>query len=388
MLVLDNSQHSLNGDFPPTRLQAQADSVFQIMGAKCRSHPENEVGLMVMAGKGPEVLVTFTQDEGKLVAALHGVKSTGEADLVTGIQVAQLALKHRQNKNQRQRIIVFVGSPVKESQASLVKLGKKLKKNNVALDIVSFGTPDVDLSIPSASSSSSAALSPPESNDTKLSALVDATSSSDNSHFLSVEPGPYLLSEKIAQSAILRPAGADEEMGGAGGGEGAADQFGVDPNLDPELAMALRMSLEEERARQAAATAATSTSAAAALEPVPEGVSTQITDPTPATEPKGAHLTSAPATTDADVMRSSGPFRGDEDQGMQVGGVGEHAKDDEGADEGLRRAGEEGDVEMGGLPGVDDTVDGDEEDDIARAIALSMQDAEGAGDEDKQDEGQ
>lgn len=30
-------------------------------------------------------------------------------NIVAGIQVAQLALKHRQNKNQRQRIIVFAG---------------------------------------------------------------------------------------------------------------------------------------------------------------------------------------------------------------------------------------------------------------------------------------
>lgn len=349
----------------------------------------------------------------------------------------------------------FTRSRPRSQSASLFQLGKKLKKNNVALDIVSFGTPDVDLTIPSASSSSSTSTSAPaapETNDTKLSALVEATSSSDNSHFLSVEPGPYLLSEKIAQSAILRPEGADDEMGGAGGGGGgAADEFGVDPNLDPELAMvspgrflrfprcarpcvankpwcragpvltdmlscsqALRMSLEEERARQAAATAATSTSAAAALEPVPEGVSTQITDPTPATEPTGARLTSAAETTDADVMRQGGPFRGgDGDEAMvQVGGEGEHAADDDDADlrralELSRAAGDEGaesdDVEMGGLPGVDDTVDGDEEDDIARAsaslslslslcicacspwadslcvgaVALSMQDAEG-----------
>lgn len=34
----------------------------------------------------------------------------------------QLALKHRQNKNQRQRIIVLVCSPVKDSQAALVKV--------------------------------------------------------------------------------------------------------------------------------------------------------------------------------------------------------------------------------------------------------------------------
>lgn len=30
-------------------------------------------------------------------------------NIAAGIQVAQLALKHRQNKNQRQRIIVFAG---------------------------------------------------------------------------------------------------------------------------------------------------------------------------------------------------------------------------------------------------------------------------------------
>jgi 26S proteasome regulatory subunit N10 len=34
---------------------------------------------------------------------------------------------------------VFVASPVAEDEASLVKLGKKLKKNNVAVDIINFG---------------------------------------------------------------------------------------------------------------------------------------------------------------------------------------------------------------------------------------------------------
>jgi len=44
------------------------------------------------------------------------------------------------------------------------------------------------------------------------------------------------------QSAVLRPeGGGDDEMGGAGGGAGGnADEFGVDPNLDPELAMVRR----------------------------------------------------------------------------------------------------------------------------------------------------
>ena len=43
-----------------SRLQAQSDSVFRIFGAKCRAHPENEVGLMVMGGKGSVVHLLST----------------------------------------------------------------------------------------------------------------------------------------------------------------------------------------------------------------------------------------------------------------------------------------------------------------------------------------
>ncbi|CAD6932322.1 unnamed protein product [Tilletia laevis] len=83
-------------------------------------------------GISPEVLVTLTQDVGKILTALHSSKIAGTSNLGTGINIAQLALKHRQNKNQRQRIIAFVGSTLEnESDSDLIKLGKKLKKNNV-----------------------------------------------------------------------------------------------------------------------------------------------------------------------------------------------------------------------------------------------------------------
>lgn len=47
------------------------------------------------------------------------------------------------------------------------------------------------------------------------------------------------------------PQGGGVAMGGDGGGEGF--EFGVDPATDPELALALRISMEEERRRQDAA---------------------------------------------------------------------------------------------------------------------------------------
>ena len=128
-----------NGDFAPSRLEAQQDAVNLLAGAKTQSNPENTVGLLSTAGRGVEVQVALTTDVGKILSLSHGIKIGGTASLTAGIQVAQLSLKHRQNKNQRQRIIVFVGSPVGEEEGALVKLGKKLKKNSVAVDIINFG---------------------------------------------------------------------------------------------------------------------------------------------------------------------------------------------------------------------------------------------------------
>lgn len=44
-----------------------------------------------------------------LIPFCIGLEMGGEINIAAAIQVAQLALKHRQNKHQQQRIIVFAG---------------------------------------------------------------------------------------------------------------------------------------------------------------------------------------------------------------------------------------------------------------------------------------
>ena len=106
---------------------------------------------------------------------------------MTGIQIAQLALKHRANKTQRQRIVVFVASPVQDQLEKLQDLGKKLKKNNVALDVVNISDHYENLD--------------------KLEALVNAANNNENSHILSIEPGTVLVSDALLGSPILQPEG-------------------------------------------------------------------------------------------------------------------------------------------------------------------------------------
>lgn len=245
MICMDNSDHTRNGDYGPTRFDAQQDAVNLVCGTKTNQHPENSVGLLTCAGDRVEVLLTPTSDLGRIISELSKVQQKGSSDFLRAIQTAQLALKHRQNKHQKQRIIAFVGSPVMASEKELEMLGKNLKKNSVSLDLISFGEV--------------------EENAGKLEKLLSAVSS-DTSHMIEVPVGPKLLSDVLLSSAIINPDG--ENMGTGGGGEGGDGfQFGINPNDDPELALALRISMEEERARQQQASPATEGAAAPEVAP-------------------------------------------------------------------------------------------------------------------------
>lgn len=162
-------------------------------------------------------------------------------------------------------------SPIKYDKKALEVIGKKLKKNNVTLDIVDFGESD-------------------DSKPEKLEALLAAANNNDSSHIVHVPPGPNALSDVLLRQVWViglkyipsicisivwftfkcslffnicsTPVISGDGNSGSGFAAAAAAasavgtnafDFGVDPNLDPELALALRVSMEEERARQEAA---------------------------------------------------------------------------------------------------------------------------------------
>ncbi|KAI1137025.1 26S proteasome non-ATPase regulatory subunit 4 [Hypoxylon sp. FL0543] len=237
MIIVDNSESSRNGDYQPSRFDAQADAINIIFESITQSNPESSVGLMSMGGKGPEVLSTLTTERGKLLEGLHRIrkKISGSAHLATGIQIASLALKHRQNKSQRQRIIAFVCSPVADDEKKLVSLAKKMKKGNIDIDFVIFG----DL----------------EDDDTqkKLEAFNNTVKTNENSHLVVIPPSGKLLSDQLITTPILLGEGAASGGGPMAEGGGDFGDFDFDPSADPELALALRMSMEEENARQAKA---------------------------------------------------------------------------------------------------------------------------------------
>jgi len=226
IICVDNSQFMRNGDFHPTRLQAQQDAVNLITHSKTRSNPENNVALMTLSDLS--VLVTLTTDTGKILAKLHQVTPAQEMRFISGLKIAHLCLKHRQGKNHKTRIIAFVGSPIDSDEKEVVKLAKKLKKEKVNIDVVSFGEDEENTDI--------------------LNKFITTINGKEGtgSHLVTIPPGPH-LSDALVSSPIVQ---GEDGMGG--GAPASGFEFGVNPDDDPELALALRVSMEEQRARQQA----------------------------------------------------------------------------------------------------------------------------------------
>lgn len=192
--------------------------------------------MMSMAGKRPEIFLTQTNDVGRLLSTISKMPIHGYIDLPRAVKIAQLSLKHRQNKNQKHRIIAFVGSPIEGFEDNdFKKLGKQLRKNDVAIDVVNFGHPE---NIP------------------LLTTLVENTNKNGNSHIIEINYGANIADTIITSPLVAYDMGGDMPASAEGGdqpatGASAGGQFaeygGIDPNIDPELAMAIRISLEEEK---------------------------------------------------------------------------------------------------------------------------------------------
>ena len=122
----------------------------------------------------------------------------------------QLALKHRQNKNHKTRIVLFVGSPLDADESTLVKVAKKLKKEKVNVDIVSFGEDEVcnvklgspirNVTFIHLSFSSECKV-----NADVLKKFIETVNGKDGtgSHLVTIPPGPH-LSDALISSAIMQ----------------------------------------------------------------------------------------------------------------------------------------------------------------------------------------
>ena len=232
ILCLDNSDWTRNGDYYPTRFQNQIEAGSFIIENLCSSNPENTIGIMTMAGKRVEILSSLTNKESNLLAAMTNIPLDGECDIESSLNIAILCLKHRINKNHKQRIILFIGSPLNSKKDNLIQIGRKLKKYNVALDIISFGNVDKNREL--------------------LNILYKEVNNCNNSYLLEVPIGLF-ITDSLLNSPIMNKnqTGYDQlGKGETGDAPGNNQSMGLS-QFEQDMSMALQMSLEETQKRKA-----------------------------------------------------------------------------------------------------------------------------------------
>lgn len=218
MILIDNSEPSRNGDILPNRFQAQMDAVSSLINYKTNQNVETSVGLMTTGGDNVQILVTPTSETSHLYSVFNKIQIRGDNKFAKALQIAQLALKHRVNKNQKERIIAFVASEIRENETEIVDICRKLRRNNTQIDLINISN---------------------NANVNMLKTIIDTVNVEDQSYLLNYDKqATETLNETVRKSPIMfNNATQNQQQGGFG------DEF------DDELQAVLRMSLEEEQKR-------------------------------------------------------------------------------------------------------------------------------------------
>lgn len=220
---------TINGDFQGTRWQTMKSTVDLICSRTIDSNIENSIGLISIKHKSTEIILNLSGKRRWNTSLSEAELNYGEGNIHidTAIRKARLALKHKKNPKQTRRIILLIASPIKTDKKTLVRIAKDLKKNKLSLDIICFG------------------VSKNDENRTveKLNEMVEACSRGHNCHFIHLEnEKKKTLRDVLIKSRILdKTENVRENFNQTERLDGFPN---IDPQTDPELYYAIRLSIE------------------------------------------------------------------------------------------------------------------------------------------------
>lgn len=126
---------------------------------------------------------------------------------------------------------MFVGSPIKHSEEELLAVGKKLKRNSIAVNIIAYGNLD--------------------DNRGKLDKFINLVNNNNNSTVVYVEPG-FAIVDSLFSSTLMSQNQDQMQVDNVGGAVGGGNQGGMVPQsqFDRDLQRAFELSAEEDRKRK------------------------------------------------------------------------------------------------------------------------------------------
>jgi 26S proteasome regulatory subunit N10 len=141
VILLDNTSSSIDGDFFPTRLEAQKLTVERYAQFLFGLDSMSQIAISTLSSTQYGVRASFTNSCTRLARVVPLISaSPGILQLVNGIQWAVLALKHSRSDILIKRIIAFVGAAHDVLTFGIAsEISDLLSSANVFLDIVVLG---------------------------------------------------------------------------------------------------------------------------------------------------------------------------------------------------------------------------------------------------------
>lgn len=138
VILLDNSARAIDGDFYPSRLEAQMVAAERLARYLFSLHQDTRVAIGTIGSQEFGIRLSFTSDMKRITAALKSIGHGGGVDIVKGVRSAFLALRHSQNIGPK-RILLFVGSPNEVTGEEATSLAREAAEKDIVIDVVVFG---------------------------------------------------------------------------------------------------------------------------------------------------------------------------------------------------------------------------------------------------------
>jgi 26S proteasome regulatory subunit N10 len=203
-VLIDNTHSSMDGDFYPTRLEAQKNTVERLAQYLFTLQPSSQLAIGTLCSSECGIRSSFTSCQLRISNSLRPVTSRcGVAQLSLGIHWSILAFHHCNQNISLKRILAFVGGDHDIlDEAIAVNLADQLLKEKVYIDIVVIG-----LDVPGV----------------KLLKKLIPTEVESKCHFLEVPNSDTVLSDNVLAS----PIGSGEESARVPLGDGAISDTDV-----------------------------------------------------------------------------------------------------------------------------------------------------------------
>jgi len=220
VLCLDNSQYSRNLDGTFTSRLDKLIRMSYLYYDHKMSVPNNSIGLVTMGGEQPKVLQTLTNESGRLLNILAVVKSEAGCNVELSLQLAYATLRHRTRKELAQRIVLFFCNEIAESDLQVLEDNvRTLSRSGISLDIVSLYRQSEVIG-------------------QRIYKIIQASNEDEAGSFFGFD-NIREYDEEFRKSGVLLGVRKSKEVA-----DNPEFEFGVDPELDPELAWALKASME------------------------------------------------------------------------------------------------------------------------------------------------